>query len=238
MVGMGSSGPSRTTGPTRYRMSDHVAHMDALLEKLSIGEGKPKRPVYIAAHDWGSFIGFNYAMRFPGAVLGMAHMEGLVAPFTSWADFPVRGRKIFQAMRFDGGEEIVLTKNAFIERVVPASVTHGLSETEMNGYRYPFPTRESREPILQMVRQIPFSEDPEDVVAVIEKYAAFMKGSPMPKLFIDVKPGYFSGLIRKLTASWPNQVAVQVAGEHFAQEDSADEIGEAIADFVTTNSNL
>ena len=55
----------------------------------------------------------------------------------------------------------------------------------------------------------------------------------MPKLFINAEPGsILVGRQRDVCRRWPNQTEVTVKGLHFIQEDSPDEIGEAVADFV------
>jgi haloalkane dehalogenase len=56
----------------------------------------------------------------------------------------------------------------------------------------------------------------------------------VPKLFVNGDPGSIvrRGRVRDFIRSWPNQTEVTVNGLHFIQEDSPDEIGTAIADFV------
>src|SRR3546814_10706485 len=64
-------------------------------------------------------------------------------------------------------------------------------------------------------------------------YAGWLSESPMPKLFINAEPGHrTTGRIRDFCRTWPNQTEITVAGAHFIQEDSPDEIGAAIAAFV------
>jgi haloalkane dehalogenase len=58
--------------------------------------------------------------------------------------------------------------------------------------------------------------------------------SNVPKLYISAEPGAIvRGRIREFGRSWPNQSEVTVKGSHTIQEDSPDEIGLAIKDFVT-----
>ena len=53
------------------------------------------------------------------------------------------------------------------------------------------------------------------------------------KLFINAEPGAIAhGHVRELIRSWPNLTETTVSGVHFVQEDSPDEIGTAIAEFV------
>ena len=138
-------------------------------------------------------------------------------------------------MRSDSGEEMVLKKNLFVERLLPGSIMRPLTEEEMDVYRAPYrEPGESRRPTLTWPREIPIIPDgPEDVVAFCKDWSAWLsESSDIPKLYIDGKPGFFSPLIRRVTADWPNQETVQVKGLHFLQEDSPDEIGQAIRKFL------
>jgi hypothetical protein len=57
--------------------------------------------------------------------------------------------------------------------------------------------------------------------------------SDVPKLFVNAEPGAIvHGRIRDLIRSWPNLTQTTVTGLHFVQEDSPDETGAAIAQFV------
>ena len=55
----------------------------------------------------------------------------------------------------------------------------------------------------------------------------------VPKLYVPAEPGALdNGRQRDFCRAWPNQTEVAVKGIHFVQEDSAAEIGAAVADFV------
>ena len=57
-----------------------------------------------------------------------------------------------------------------------------------------------------------------------------MMESSFPKLFINAEPGaILTGEQREFCRKWQNQTEVTVAGNHFIQEDSPNEIGEAIS---------
>jgi haloalkane dehalogenase len=160
-------------------------------------------------------------------------METLVTPLT-WDDWPERARAIFQGLRSPAGEAMVLEKNLFVERILPASVLRGLTDAEMAVYRKPFgEPGEGRRPTLSWPRQIPIEGEPADVVATIEASANWLAHSEVPKLFVNADPGsILVGRQRELCRAWPNQQEVTVAGLHFIQEDSPAEIGRAVADFV------
>lgn len=143
---------------------------------------------------------------------------------------------MFKVIRSPDGEEVILQKNFFLERLLPASVLRGLTPEEMEVYRRPFrEPGESRRPMLTWPRQIPLAGEPADVVAIVENYAKWLSTSSIPKLFINADPGMILvGAQRELCRTRPNQQEVTVKGLHFIQEDSPSEIGQAIAKFLRT----
>jgi haloalkane dehalogenase len=226
LIGMGDSDRAPAGS---YRFVDHARYLDAWFEAIV-----PARPLTLVVHDWGSALGFHWAQRHPERVRGVAYMEALVRPVT-WAEWPEPARKVFQAMRSPGGEEMVLQKNVFVDRILPASVLRGLTEAEMMVYRRPYlEPGESRRPTLTWPRQIPIDGEPADVVAIVDAYANWLAAAAeLPKLFINADPGVIlTGPQREFCRRWPNQQEVTVRGSHFLQEDSPDEIGEAVAAFV------
>jgi len=101
----------------------------------------------------------------------------------------------------------------------------------MDEYRRPFAKAgEDRRPTLTWPRQIPVDGEPESVVEIVQSYADWLPDSGIPKLFINAEPGsILVGAQREFARSWQNQTEVTVKGAHFIQEDSPQEIGEAIA---------
>ena len=65
-------------------------------------------------------------------------------------------------------------------------------------------------------------------------YADWLATSNVPKLFVKAEPGALLGGGANLDTAraWPAQTEVKVAGVHFLQEDSPDEIGRAIAGWM------
>jgi len=224
LIGMGRSG--KAPGGS-YRLADHVRYLDAWFEALDLSR------VTLVVHDWGSALGFHWARRNPGRVKALVYMEAIVRPVT-WSEWPETARKIFQAMRSPAGEEMVLAKNVFVDRILPASVLRGLTQEEIDRYREPFrEPGESRRPTLTWPREIPVDGEPADVVALVEEYARWLSATPIPKLFVNGNPGsILVGPQREFCRAWPNQQEVTVKGSHFLQEDSPAEIGQAIAKFL------
>lgn len=225
LIGMGDSDKLDEPDASSYTFAQHREYLDAALETLGV-----ERDVTLVIHDWGSALGFDWANRHRAAVKGIAYMEAIVAPLT-WEDWPEAARGVFQGFRSAAGEEMVLTKNTFVERVLPGSILRDLSEEEMAVYRRPFlNSGEDRRPTLTWPRQIPIDGEPADVVSIVQDYADWLAESDVPKLFVNAEPGaILIGPQREFCRSWPNQAEVTVAGNHFLQEDSPDEIGQAVA---------
>lgn len=230
LIGMGDSDKLPSSGPGRYTYAEQREYLFALWDKLELGSR-----VVLVIHDWGSALGFEWARRNPGRVAGIAYMEAIVTPLI-WADWPENARRAFQGFRSDGGEDMVLAKNVFVERVLPGSVLRKMSEEEMAEYRRPFANPgEDRRPTLTWPRQIPIEGQPADVAAVVEDYSAWLAACDVPKLFINAEPGsILVGRQREVSRAWPNQTEVTVKGLHFVQEDSPDEIGRAVAAWCQT----
>jgi haloalkane dehalogenase len=233
LIGMGDSDKLEPSGPDRYTFAEHARFLDAWFEALGV---EAAGGAVLVGHDWGSALGFHWAHRHPEAVSGIAYMEGIVAPLT-WADWPDNARNIFGVFRSPAGEQVILDKNVFVERVLPGSVLEPLAEEVMAEYRRPFAEPgESRRPTLTWPRQIPIEGEPAEVVEVVEAYGKWLAGDDSPpKLFVNAEPGaILTGRARDFCRTWPNQTEVTVAGAHFVQEDSAAEIGAAVAAWMKT----
>jgi haloalkane dehalogenase len=225
LIGMGDS--DKIPG-SRYRFVDHAAYLDAFLHALDVQDR-----VTLVVHDWGAALGFDWAQRHPAAIKAIAYMEAIVRPVT-WDEWPERSRPIFEAMRSPAGEEIILEKNVFVERIVPASVMRTLTDEEMDEYRRPFLNPgEDRRPTLTWPREIPIAGEPADVHQIVSRFSRWLTSSLVPKLFVNGDPGIIlTGRPREFCRTWPSQEEVTVRGLHFLQEDSPHEIGEAVAGFL------
>ncbi len=228
LIGMGDSDKLDDSGPDRYTYAEQREYLFALWDQIGLGN-----KIIFVIHDWGSALGFDWANAHRERVQGIAYMEGIVTPML-WSDWPDNARRAFQGFRSEGGGEMILEKNIFVERVLPGSVMRKMSDEEMAVYRQPFLNPgEDRRPTLTWPRQIPIEGEPADVVRVVEDYSAWLSESSIPKLFVNADPGsILIGRQRELCRKWQNQTEVTVNGTHFIQEDSPDEIGTAVADFV------
>ncbi len=225
LIGFGQSGKPGI----EYRFEDHARYLDAFLEEAGITSA------YVIAQDWGSGLAFHLAARRPEFVRGLAFME-FIRPMPSWNDFHPDQVAIFKGFRTPGvGEEMILEKNMFVEGVLPAATARKLTEEEMEVYRAPFATPESRRPVLRFPRELPIEGEPADVYATIEEAHRALAESEYPKLlFVGdpgalISPAFAEGFAKGLK----NCRLVKLnSGLHYLQEDHPREIGDGVREWL------
>jgi haloalkane dehalogenase len=236
LVGFGQSGKPDIA----YRFDDHVRHLDALIDALGISSA------YLVAQDWGTALAFHLAARRPDFVRGLAFME-FIRPMSTWQDFhhtdvaeerahAEAARVAFRKFRTPGeGEALILQANAFIERVLPGGMVRKLSAEEMAAYRAPFPTAESRCPVLAFPRELPIAGEPADVYATLQSAHAALAASTYPKLLFTGEPGALVSpeFAARFAASLQHCALVRLgSGVHFLQEDHPEAISRSVAGWI------
>lgn len=229
LIGMGDSAQIGE-GPNAYRFVEHRRYLESFLDVVGV-----KKNVTLVGHDWGGALLFDWGRRNRDAVKAVVYMETIVTPLTE-EDWPEAARRIFMGMRSDAGEEMVLEKNVFVERILPASVLDPMSTETLNEYRRPYTKPgESRRPTLTWPRELPIDGEPADVEKIVSKNQSWLENDEVPKLFVNAEPGsILTGRVREVCRTWQNQTEVTVRGSHFIQEDSGPEIGRAISSFLST----
>ena len=215
-------------GPDRYTFENTFEYIDKLLNKLEINQD-----ITLILHDWGSALGFYWAMKNPEKIKAICYMEAIVSPI-NWSDWPEQARGIFKGFRSAKGEDLILKRNMFIEAVLPSSIIRKLTKDEMDEYRKPFLNESDRQVTLNWPRQIPIEGEPSHMFRLVSSYADWISNDgDIPKLFINADPGsILIGNQREFCRGWKNQTEVTVNGLHFIQEDSPHEIGEAISSWM------
>lgn len=227
LIGMGDSQKLPESGPGSYTFVEHRRYLDALLEALGVRER-----VTLIGHDWGAALAFDWARRHPDAVRGIAYMEAVMGT-SSWSEMPEIARTRFQALRSPQGEQSVLEQNSFIEFNLPKTILRTLTDEEMNAYRRPFAEPgEARRPTLSWARQLPIEGEPADVTEIVTASGQWLAQSLIPKLLIQAVPGTQNPDQAAFNRTWPAQTEVSVRGHHTPQEDSPDEIGQALAQWL------
>ncbi|WP_336215333.1 haloalkane dehalogenase [Nonomuraea sp. LPB2021202275-12-8] len=180
LIGMGESGKPDIA----YTFADQARYLDAWFDALELDD------VVLVGHDWGGALAFDWASRHPGRVRGIAVTETIVKPMT-WEEFPEGGRELFRAIKTAGvGEKMLLDDNLFLGQGLTSGITAPFSADDLEAYRKPYPTRESRLPLLQWARSMPLGGEPADVVARVDAYDTWLAASvEVPKLLLAFAPG-------------------------------------------------
>lgn len=226
LIGMGRSGKPDLA----YGFDDHASYLSAWMDKLQLDE------VVLVGFDWGGALAMDWAARHPDHVRGLVLMETIMRPYR-WSDMPAGARPRYEALRGAGtGEAKVLDENFFIEQALRATTLRGLSDADLAVYRQPYPTRESRIPLLQWPRAMPIEGEPRDVVERVEAYDRWLAGSAdVPKLLLTFDGSPETLLIGPEMIDWcrANIAALEVVGcgpaKHLVPEDQPDAIATTIA---------
>ena len=221
LIGMGKSDKP----DINYRFFDHVKYVEAFIEKLKLSN------LTLVMHDWGSGLGFHYAMSHESNIKGIAFMEAMMKPY-KWENFPGNQKIGFKLFRTRIGWLMISVMNVFITQLLPKMIIRKLSSEEKDYYRAPFKTVKSRKPVRQWPLEIPIDGQPSDVHDAISNYSQKLRESDLPKLLFFAVPGV---AIETKMLDWCKQnlknLKVVDIGEglHFIQEDNPHMIGEELA---------
>ena len=222
LIGMGKSDKPNI----KYRFFDHAKYVEAFIEKLGITN------ITLVVHDWGSGLGFHYAMRHEDNIKGIAFMEALLKPL-SWSEFPddqKKGFKLFRAPLI--GWLMLSGMNVFLTKLLPSMIVRKLSAAETDYYMAPYKKIKSRKPVRQWPCEIPIDGQPVDVHTMMSNYSQKIQQSELPKILFYAKPGT---IINSATVEWCKQNLKNLdlinvgKGLHYIQEDNPHLIGEELA---------
>ncbi|CAN3131220.1 haloalkane dehalogenase [Mycobacterium sp. smrl_JER01] len=223
LIGMGDSGRLASGD---YRYATHRAYLESFCEELDIRER-----VVLVGHDWGGALGFDWAQSHSDSVRGVAYGETLVHPTVG--DEPAERSELVKFCRSDEGEEAILFGDFLLDIFLRQSTLHPVAADVEQEYRRPWlEVGEGRRPMLTWVQQVPTFGVPDDVYGVIDRYAAWMASTSVPKLLIVSTEGQLAGSHLEFCRTWPNQSEITVEAKHFFQEDSALMVGSALRRWI------
>ncbi len=227
LIGMGDSTKLPEVGPGVYTYATHRKYLFELLRTLGV-----KRDIIFVIHDWGSALGFDFALHHPGAVRGIAYSEAILLP-PSQQPPPARS-ELFDRFQTAAGETLILDQNIFVERLLIGGLKFYLTASDEMEYRRPFvEPGASRWPTLQWPRELPaYNKTNAEIIASFSTWLA--NSSDLPKLFLHAVPGaiFANPELLKFARSFPNQKEVTVYGGHFVQEVSPHAMGRALAEWI------
>jgi haloalkane dehalogenase len=223
LVGMGRSDKP----DLEYRFVEHARYLAGFIDALGLER------LALVGHDWGSALGFDWARRNESRVRGLAFMEALLRPLSTWEELPAPAREVLQSLRTeDVGWRLVVDENPSIERLLPGAVLRPLDPAEMEAYRAPFAEPASRKPLWRWPNELPIAGEPADVVETVTAYSDWLQRTVVPKLLLYAEPG---ALVPAARVAWcrehlPSLVTMPVGrAGHYLQEDVPQTVGEALA---------
>ena len=225
LIGMGKSDKP----DIEYRFFDHVKFVEGFIDEMGL------KNVTLVLHDWGSALGFHYAMCHECNVRALAFMEAILLPVPSWEMFHPDHRAIFQSFRTpEVGWDMIVNQNIFIEQILPEATIRKLGEKEMNYYREPFTEPRSRKPVWRWPNELPIEGEPADVIEVVKSYNRWLQQTDLPKLLFFGTPGV---LITAPVLDWCKQNLSRLKtidvgpGLHYLPEDNPHLIGSELANW-------
>lgn len=205
-----------------YTIEEHIKFIEKFIEKLNL-----KRIMFIL-HDWGSIIGFDYAMRHEENCKGLVFYEAYIRPIHR-DDLALTSQEQIYELRhkIHADDDILINGNHFVDAVLPQGMIRELSEKEMSHYREPFLLKGTGKPLYQYLHELP--HDNNITNKIIANYSEKLKKSKLPKLLLYSIPGFITTIATIVWAkeNLPNLEIDEVGeGLHYAQETNPVLMGE------------
>jgi haloalkane dehalogenase len=207
-----------STAPPGYGFTpaEHAEVLDKLITFRDL------QNITMMVHDWGGPIGFAVATRhlerFSAFVIGNTF---------AWPKSDVLTQIFSRTFGGPIGAWLILRRNFLVETILSATVrTKGLPSAVMDGYRGPFPTRESRKPQHVFARQIlasrPWLTEIERRLPVLRARAALILWPTRDIAFGNRERRRWEQLFPR------NQTIILQGAGRFIVEDAAPEIVAAV----------
>lgn len=222
LIGMGKSDKPNIP----YRVFDYIRYVEGFIEALQLEK------ITFVLHEWGSVIGFDYAMRHESNVKALIFYESHLRPITTWEMLALPVQELTSMLNaIDRSTDLILNSNYYMEKIFPAGMLRKLTKDEADEYSKPFQTPQDRRLLLQYLNDFPIGKKSTDVNTLIADYSDKLKKSRIPKLMLYTIPG-FNTTVDTLVWAKENLKNVFLAdvGEdlHYAQESNPELMSDKI----------
>jgi haloalkane dehalogenase len=209
-------GLSRAPSGYGYTAVEHARVLEQLIVQLDLTD------VTMMVQDWGGPIGFAVATRHPERFARF-----VVGNTWAWPKSDLSTQLFGRLMGGPIGAYLIVKRNFFVEQVIPRSLRRKkLTDAEMNAYRGPFPTPQSRRPVLEFPREILASRT---WLAETATRLPSLRDRPALLVWPTKDPVFATRERQRWEQIFPNHRTVSLEGAgHYIQEDAADEIVNAI----------
>ena len=220
LIGMGKSDKP----DIEYTIFDHIKYVEKFIEVMNL------KRVTLVMHDWGSIMGFNYAMKNEKNCKGLIFYEAYLRPVTKEDMSLPYQEQLFNLQEQENKK--IMDGQHFVDTVLPQGMARTLSPEEMQQYREPFLAKGADKPLHQYLRELPRGDGQSKVDKLIAENSEKLTQSYLPKLMLYSLPGFITTME---TAMWAkkNLPRLEIAdiGEsmHYAQETDPFVMGETIS---------
>ncbi|MDD1701629.1 MAG: haloalkane dehalogenase [Methanoregula sp.] len=218
-----------------YNLPRYTRFLEGAIEALDL------KNVTIVAMDLGLIVGLNYAMNHEENIRGLVLFEGFFQPMdVAYKKLPFINRFSLRLMKIQKHAEHMIVYNGekMVEQMISTTTVRKLTPEEITQYQIPLRDEAVRKKVwLEGIGPTiikPESEQPGDIVDLINRYADALSKSQIPKLLLYADPGM---VVSKKTAESAQKVIPNLeikyvgTGKHFLPEDQPDAIGQSVADF-------
>ncbi|MDR0417956.1 MAG: alpha/beta fold hydrolase [Puniceicoccales bacterium] len=146
-IGIDNMGCGLSDKPQKYayRLADHIANAQKVIEHLKLGR------FHFAMHDWGCAIGMALAERWPERIESLIIMNG-AAFHSSRIPFRIALCKLPLV-----GDLLVRGLNAFVLGANFMATAKGLDSVIAKGYRFPYDSWKNRIALRKFITDIPLN---------------------------------------------------------------------------------
>lgn len=223
LIGMGKSDKPDID----YMVFDHINYIENFIDNLGLDN------ITLMMHGWGSVIGFDYAMRNPGRIKGLAFYEAHLRPPNSREMVALPVQELATILDLpDKGYDVIMNSNYYVNKVMPRGSLRQLTCEEIKMYQEPFSQPGSSRPIWQYLQELPLGNGPDDVVDLIANYSEKLQKTEIPKLMFYAVPGFITTMD---TVKWARDhfkhLRLVDIGDalHYAQESNPKFIGNELS---------
>ncbi|MGA8480125.1 MAG: haloalkane dehalogenase [Chthoniobacterales bacterium] len=217
-----------------YDLPTYARYFEGVIDALEL-----KNPI-IVAMDLGLIVGLHYAMQHEANVKGLVMFEGFFQPMDfAFYNLPRRARLNLRMLHVSQIAELLIVKNdKAVTSMLKLGTLRNLSDVELEAYRVPFANPAVRRKVWRQgvgpTQLGPRSHRAGDTVDLINRYAAALPKSRIPKLLLYGAPGV---IVRPraivVARAQIDQMRIEAIGQgkHFLPEDEPENIGQQIAQF-------
>jgi len=220
---------------TAYTVPAHAAILAGVLNALKVA-----RPLLVGM-DLGLIVALHYALQQPADIRGLVMFEGFFLPTKEMLRRQSLLSRLIMGCLYHRtlAEKVLVQSPTVIRQMLIDGTVRTLTADELQAYTTPLADGALRrnlwlDGIGPYTLQHP-TDDPSDVSHCIDRYAAALRHSPLPKLLLYAQPGM---TVTEKTVRYARQQLSDLdcrsvgRGKHFLPEDQPEALAEEITAFV------